>query len=191
MCHRQANEGSADPWVASPPGHGRAYSGSSKPLSAPARRSRGGPGGTTQGRRRRRPLRFSVPYLAAHYRPGPHGRSQCGVDGTRTTDLPDALQGRYLTARAGRTAFTTNNASVLSSAEQHVVGGGLRLPHPYCRLALLREAPVSRTSGRAARAGTPMGASGACRGSSGQAGTAGKRPSGRELDSAARIATGE
>ena len=46
-------------------------------------------GGTTQGWRRRRPHRFSVPYLAAHYRPGPHGRSHCGVDGTRTTDLPD------------------------------------------------------------------------------------------------------
>jgi hypothetical protein len=48
-----------------------------------------GPGGTTQGWRRRRPHRFSVPYLAAHYRPGPHGISRCGVDGTRTTDLPD------------------------------------------------------------------------------------------------------
>ena len=46
-------------------------------------------GGTTQGWRRRRPHRFSEPYLAAHYRPGPRGRSHCGVDDTRTTGLPE------------------------------------------------------------------------------------------------------
>jgi hypothetical protein len=59
------------------------------PSSAPARRSPGGPGDTTQGWRRRRPHRFIGPYVPTHHRPGPHGRSHCGVDGTRTTDLPD------------------------------------------------------------------------------------------------------
>src|SRR5437773_5061339 len=41
-----------------------------------------------QGWRRRRP-QVQRAVLGGPLRPGPRGRSHCGVDGTRTTDLPD------------------------------------------------------------------------------------------------------